>query len=291
MAAGVCFYAVTALRAESPFEITPDVVYGHKAGMALTYDVIRHKEQKNGAAVVFIMSRSWVSPWAPASAFVGQSGPEGFKDFPELAAKRHFRQLVQKGYVLFIVRHGSAPYFKVPDMVADVRRALRHIRLHAPRLAIDPERIGVYGGSAGGQLALMLGTASDNGQRDSPEEVERTSNRVAVVVAYFPVVDFRGGSVDFDPELADDVSPIAHVTPDDPPALLICGSKDGLLGHSQRMYDALQKSSVPSRLIVIEGAGHGFQGADEDRASAALIEWFDQYLARPVAAAGKSDRP
>jgi acetyl esterase/lipase len=155
MAAGVCLCAVTDLRAESPFEITPDVVYGHKAGMALTYDVIRHKETRNGAAVVFIMSRSWVSPWAPASAFVGQSGPEGFKDFPELAAKRHFRQLVEKGYVLFIVRHGSAPYFKVPDMVADVRRAVRHIRLHAGLLEIDPEPIGVYGGSAGGQLALM----------------------------------------------------------------------------------------------------------------------------------------
>lgn len=288
---GVSLGLVSDLPAAERFEITADVVYGRKAGMALTYDVIRPRENRNRAAVIFIMSRSWVSPWAPPGAFVGQSGPEGFKEFPQLAAKKHFRQLVERGYVLFIVRHGSVPHFPIPDAVADVRLAVRHIRFHAGRYGIDDRRIGAYGGSAGGHLALMLGVASDGGRQDSLDEIERTGDCVAAVVAYFPVADFRGWDVDFDPELADDVSPIVHVTPDDPPTLLICGSQDDLLDQSQRMYDALQKNKVASRLMIIEGAGHGFTGEPDDRASAALLEWFDQYLARPAAPTAVHERP
>src|SRR5690349_2130951 len=87
------------LAAGSEFKITPDVVYGHKAGMALTFDVI-HPKKPNGAGVLFMVSGAWISGWAPPEGFVSPKAPAGF---------RHFRELVEHGDTLFIVRHGSSP--------------------------------------------------------------------------------------------------------------------------------------------------------------------------------------
>src|SRR5262245_17171231 len=89
--------AANAARADE-FKITPDVIYGHKAGMALTFDVI-YPKQPNGAAVLFMVSGAWVSPWSPPENFVKENAPFGLK---------HFRGLVDHGYTLFIVRHGSS---------------------------------------------------------------------------------------------------------------------------------------------------------------------------------------
>jgi acetyl esterase/lipase len=250
--------------------------------MALTFDVIQPKEP-NGAGVLFMMSGAWVSKWLP---------PEMFFDPAVPARWQHFSPLLDRGYTLFIVRHGSAPQFKVPEAVADVRRAARYIRLNAEKFGVDPERIGVCGGSAGGHLSLMLGTTADEGDSKAEDAIERSSSRVAAVVAYFPPVDLRQWVGDkrfpglhFDPELAESVSPLLHVSPDDAPTLLVHGDKDDLvkLDNSDRILAAFQEHEVPCELIVIEGAGHGFGGEMGERASNALIEWFDKHLAAGAA--------
>src|SRR5688572_7772652 len=125
--------------------VTADVVYGHKDGMALFYDVFT-PPQPTGAAVLFMVSGGWFSRWQEPQARIDA-----------------FQPLLDKGITVFAVHHGSAPLFKVPDAVADVRRAVRHVRSNATAFGIDATRLGVWGGSAGGHLSLMLGLASDNG--------------------------------------------------------------------------------------------------------------------------------
>jgi acetyl esterase/lipase len=266
-------------RGDEEFTITPDVVYGHKAGMALTFDVIQPKKP-NGVGVLFMMSGGWVSAWVPPQTFVDKNAPELFK---------HFRDIVDHGYTLFVIRHGSSPQFKVPEAVADVRRAVRYVRLHAADFNVDPDRLGVCGGSAGGHLSLMLGTASDDGDKKSKDDIDRTSDRVACVVAYFPPVDLREWvgdkrfpALDFDPKQAESVSPLLFVTKDDPPTLLIHGDKDDLvkIKNSEEILEAFKKEGVPCDLIVEHGAGHGFAGEQANEASKALIKWFDKYLAK-----------
>jgi dipeptidyl aminopeptidase/acylaminoacyl peptidase len=138
----------------------------------------------------------------------------------------------------------------------------------------------------------MLGTASDDGDKKAADEVDRTSDRVQAVVAYYPPVDLRewvGKLTDrypalgFDPKQAESVSPLLHVSADDPPTLLIHGDKDDLVkpDNSERILAAFKKEKVPSELIVIQGAGHGFPGEQGDKAAKALIAWFDKYLAKP----------
>ena len=250
--------------------ITPDVVYGHKDGMALVYDVFQPADA-NGASVLFMVSGGWYSGWAP----------------PE-RRQRQFGYLLDAGFTLFTVQHGSAPRFKVPDAVADVRRAVRHVRMNAERFGVDPQRLGVMGGSAGGHLALMLGLASDGGDVDAEDPVLQVGNRIQAVVAYFPPVDLsnsagpneRFPALDFDPALAADVSPINFVSEDDPPVLMVHGDQDRLvpLSNSKRMGEALDGAGVVNKVVVIEGARHGFRGAHGERARSETLAFLTAHL-------------
>lgn len=282
----VCFIALalagSLARAQDDVEITPDLVYGHKFGMALTMDEFRpqDKEKANGAAVLFMVSGGWVSSWSP---------PEG------MAAR--FKPLTDKGFTVFAVRHGSSPKFTIPEVVADVRRAVRYVRLNAEKFGIDADRIGVNGGSAGGHLSLMLGTTADTGDEKSKDPIERVSDRVAAVVAYYPPTDLRPWVTDpessyyknfpalrFEADKADDYSPLFQVSDDDAPTLLVHGDKDLLvpLDHSEKIMKELEAKNVPAKLVVIEGAAHGFPGEQGVRATNELVAWFEKYLAKPA---------
>src|SRR5690606_11692179 len=135
-----------------------------------------------GAAVMFIVSGAWRSGWIPPESIMSSEAPFDLQQIGEL---------VNAGYTLFIVRHGSAPLFKVPDAVSDVRRAARLVHRNAEDFGIDAERIGVFGASAGGHLSLMLGTTGDDGDPEAQDELARTGNRIRAVVAYCPPVDLR----------------------------------------------------------------------------------------------------
>jgi acetyl esterase/lipase len=272
--------AAPAVRAADESRVIPDVVYGHKDGLALTYDVIRPAKQ-SGAAILWVQSGGWYSAWADPKTLVGSS--KGFLD---------------KGYTVVIVRHGSAPKYTVPEAVADVRRCVRAIRLNAKEHGIDPERLGVLGMSAGGHLSLMLGTTGDDGDPKAKDEVLRQPSRVAAVAALCPPTDLRGWTTDppeaikkvpglkpplaFDAKLEADVSPLLKVTAKAAPALLIHGDKDELVPveHSKNIVPVLEKAKVPVKLVVVEGAGHVFTPKQSaEQVAPAVVDWFEKHLA------------
>lgn len=274
-------------------KITPDVVYGHKDGMALVMHVYR-PAKANGAAVVQINSSGYFSTWEPTNRKAPLVG-----------------LFLDRGYTVFSVFHGSNPKYTVPEIVGDMRRAVRFIRLHAADYEIDPQRLGAIGTSAGGHLALMLATTGDDGKADARDEVSRVSCRVAAAVAIAAPSDLLNmdqarerllekGPVEkalaerlkpafaFDPALVDSVSPRLNVTDDDAPTLLIHGDKDELVSidHSHRIVGELQVKSVPTELIVMEGIGHHAarnpaEAAQWDKAFKGSLAWFDKYLVGP----------
>ena len=252
--------------------VTTDVVYGHKDGLALTFDVHR-PAQPNGAGVIAIVSGGWQSSVEMSRLIVdGYLSP----------------LLNEKGFTVFAVRHGSSPRYPMSAIVADMRRAVRFIRLHAGEYGVDPNRIGVYGGSAGGQLALLLGTTADSGDPSASDSVLRESSRVAAVVASFRPTDLsRWGNRRAFPATAAlteaeaaQYSPIRSVSPRAAPSLIVHGDADTVVPmvEGETMYTALTKAGVPASFIRIEGAGHDFTGADLERASAAMMQWFEQHL-------------
>jgi acetyl esterase/lipase len=268
---------VVAVAQQAP-AIQPDVVYGHKDGLALTLDVYRPSGDANGAGILFMVSGGWYSKWAP---------PEQLLPL--------FQPYLDAGFTLFAVRHGSSPRYGIPEAVDDVRRAVRHVRAHASQWDVDPQRLGVLGMSAGGHLALMLGTTGDDGGAgDDP--VLRTASRVAAVVALVPPTDLRVAvweapeslpayrgfpALNLPLDRAPAMSPVTHATADDAPALVIMGERDELVPprHGEWMRDALAAAQVPHKLLILPNAGHGLEG-DENRQTMLqeAVGWFQSHL-------------
>lgn len=271
----------TAPRKIESVTIEPDVVYGHKDGLAMTMDIYRPTPQANGATILFMVSGGWYSRWAP---------PE--RPRPLL------QPYLDKGYTLIAVRHGSSPRYTIPEAVSDVRRAVRFVRQNAERLRVDADRLGVLGMSAGGHLSLILATTGDDGDPNARDPLDRVSSRVAAAVALVPPTDLRVAvweapeslpsyrafpALDLPLKEAGANSPLVHVTKDDAPSLVIMGGQDKLVPakHGRWIAEAFEKQGVEHKLIVLPDAGHGLQGA-ENRARVVResLAWFDKYLAK-----------
>lgn len=261
-------------------KIEPDVVYGHKDGLAMTFDVHRPEKEANGAAILFMVSGGWYSVWGP---------PEQLRPM--------FGAFLDRGYTVLAVRHGSSPRYKIPEAVADVRRAVRYVRLNAEELGIDPDRLGVMGMSAGGHLSLMLGTTGDDGDAKATDPVDRESSRVQAVVALVPPTDLRVAvweapeslpayrnfpALDMPLAEAEKQSPLVQVTADDAPSLVMMGGKDDLVPprHGEWIDAAFEKAGVERRLMVLPDAGHNlFTPGSAGDVQRAMVEWFDKHLA------------
>lgn len=252
------------------FEVRPDVVYGHKDGMALTYDVFTPTENAKGIGLLFMVSGGWVSSWIQ----------------PDQLGNTLIAPLLQNGYTVIAVRHGSSPRYVVPEIVADVKLALQHVHKHSEEHHIDRHRLGVFGFSAGGHLSLILGTQTND--QGNPE----THPRVKAVAAVFPPTDLEPyvtpgnpliqqfPALKFDAQKAPDVSPLRHVTSDDAPTWLIHGDKDELvpLWHSQKIVEEFENAQVPNELVVMEGFAHGFDADGNQRMFEGMVRWFNLYL-------------
>lgn len=244
-----------------------EVIYGHKLGMALTMDVFKPDGDANGAGILHMVSGRWISSWPV---------------LPQGAYMRRIQALVDRGFTVFAVYHGSSPRFTVPEAVEDVRKALQFVHANAADFGVDPQRLGVHGSSAGGHLALMLGLAPAVNSEDSP------SGLIAALVSFYAPVDLRemdgtssrSGAAGWELSLAPSISPILFVSEDDPPTLLVHGTDDPSIPfrNSERMLEALKEQNVPAELLVLQGAGHGFRGEDRQRAIEALVAWFEKHL-------------
>ncbi|MEM7476149.1 MAG: alpha/beta hydrolase [Planctomycetota bacterium] len=254
-----------------------EVIYGHKDGLAMTYDVFQAGGKANGAAVVFIVSGGWVSKWTP---------PEQtrFVLAPFLA----------KGYTGFAVRHGSSPRYSIAEALADTRRAIRHIKKNAEEYGVAADRVGVFGMSAGGHLTLMLATTGDDGDTRSADPLAQTSSRIRAGVALVPpsnitpyvwstpnlhpqYLEFPG--LNISREEARKLSPLYFVTKDDAPCLIISGAKDTLVPPEQGewIHEKMQEIGVQNKFVLYEKSGHALS-RDMMRAVEESLNWFEKHL-------------
>lgn len=206
-------------------------------------------------------------------------------------------RLAQRGYVAATVDYRLAPAAPFPAAVYDVKAAVRYLRANAARLDIDPSRIGVTGGSAGGHLALFLGLTAGIPEFEGDGPNRDQSSKVSCVVDYYGPSDFTksyGRSVDAAEVLplflGGDLnqarlthlraSPLNWVTPSAAPTLAIQGTRDRYVAYEQSVWiiDRLLSVGVEAELETIEGADHGFKGADAERAEQRMMAFFDRYL-------------
>jgi acetyl esterase/lipase len=269
---------------------TVAVAYGQRGGNKLFLDVLR-PQNPNGLGVLFLVSCGWKS-----------AGPGDFK--PWMATP-----LLRRGYTVFAIYHISQPKATVMSIIEDVNRAVRFVRFHASEYGIDPRRLGVTGGSAGGHLALMLATCGRPGDTNATDPVDRASSAVQAIAIFFPVTDLLnlGASTEnagdggppknlhdaFGPDstnlavwkiIGRDSSPIYHLSTNLPPVLILHGDADTLvpLDQSERFAAQARALGDTVKLIPRHGAKHGWPTMVLDLRQ--FADWFDEHLATNRAA-------
>jgi acetyl esterase/lipase len=271
---------------------TEDVIYGRKFGMALTMDVFQPARQ-NSCGIIFLVNGGWLS--SKATPLMVTIQPDYYKPF------------LDRGYTVFAVVTSSQPAFTIPDIMADVQRAVRFVRHHATRFDVRPDRLGVTGSSSGGQLTLMIATQGGPGTPDATDPVDRESSAVQAATCFFPPTDFLnygGPGIDavglgpmkpleaaFVPRsqsesgrlsLGKEISPIYFVTSSLPPTLIIHGDADQVVPIQQAESFVERARSAGAKhieLITRQGKGHGWgefwKSSDDIRA---FVNWFDRFL-------------
>lgn len=275
--------------------ITIVVSYGEGTLTGLTYCTV---DGVSSLMDVYVPDASKARP-LPAAVHVhgggwtGGSRSKGFS-FPDVV-----RTLLDRGYLVVSVDYRLAPTYKYPAQIKDVKCAIRHLRANAARYGLDPDRIGAWGGSAGGQLVGLLGTADASAGFDDTGGFAGESSRVQAVIAQSAITDFTHPEElndDYhrefltwpDPESPEmiEASPVTHVSPDDSPFFFIVGDEDDLVlpAQSKRMNGLLLAQGIPSDLLVVLHADHALQPTSSpiDPSTAVIIErmadFFDRHL-------------
>ena len=282
LAAGVWLYYHPSLAS------VQRVTYGQRHGHEVSYDVVR-PENPNGLGVALMVSGRW------------KSGTNSFR--PWMTAP-----LLRRGYTILAVYHVSQPEATVAEIFEDVSRAIRHIRHHAQEHGIDPKRLGVTGGSAGGHLSLLLATRGGPSLAQTADPIDRESSAVQAVAIFYPVTDLLnlGDSTEnlhdggppksfveaFRPQpngltnwvdIGKPLSPIFHLHPGVAPTLIYHGDADTLvpLDQSQRYQARAREVGSTVELVVHPGGKHGWLTMLWDIYH--FADWFDQHLVSTTA--------
>lgn len=263
---------------------TNAIAYGKRGGETLALDVLR-PAKPNGVGVLLLVSGGW------------KSGKPG--SFGEWMAA----PLIRRGYTVFPIYHVSQPKATIMEITDDMHRAVRFVRHHAKDYGIDPQRIGVTGGSAGGHLSLMLATRGGPGRPDATDPVDRESSAVQAAAIFYPVTDLlnlgksRENPGDGGPPksyvkgfgaaatnmalwkvVGRETSPLYYVTSNLPPVLIYHGDADTLtpLEQTEWFQAAARKVGREVQVKVHPGGDHGWLTMPMDIREFGI--WFDQKL-------------
>ncbi len=254
-------------KAAAPFDpaklgtVERDVTYGNAGGVQLKMDIYYPKQMAEPVpAVMYVHGGGWT---------------EGNKD--NGAGAKMISPLQDAGFLVVSIDYRLAPEYKFPAQIEDVKCAVRFLRANATQFGIDPGRIGAIGGSAGGHLVSLLGVTDENAGLEGSGGSAGQSSRVQAVVDMFGPSDlsqeFGGGAAgnalgssvfgtsDRGSDILKQASPVTYVSADDPAFLILQGDQDNLVppSQSQELHDVLQAAGVPSTLVMVKNAGHGFK--------------------------------
>jgi len=272
-------------------EASYDVEYGKGGTKPLLLDLFKPKEIKKPVpGLIFVHGGAW-----------REGSRKNYGTY-----SRHF---ASKGYVVATIEYrlsGEAPF---PAAIQDVNCAIRWMRANAAKLGVDPNKIGLVGGSAGGHLVMLAaygpndpeleGTGGNNGVSSRVQAVvdiyglvrlvgrRRGPFRMAPARSADPLLQFMGcKAADDDPDLYEKASPITHLTKDAPPTLILHGTVDELVGvgHSDKLAAKLSELGVPYLYDRIEGWNHGMDIVKEvhDHCEWMMDQFFAQVLPLPA---------
>jgi acetyl esterase/lipase len=262
--AAMIFALLTSLpiraQSDAAYLQVSDIHYGTGDGKPLLMDLFLPKQpiRRPTPAVLWIHGGGW--------ELGDKSGNSGAK------------LLGSHGFVTAALTYRLSGQARFPAAIEDCKCAIRFLRASAAKYGIDSERIGVAGASAGGHLALLVGTADEKAGLEGSGGWPGVSSKVSAAVSWYGPTDFTVGEKAFErgsgrapakflggtwaekPDVYRRASPISYVSATAPPILLFHGDHDQIVPFSQaeRMLAAYRKAGREAQLIKVEGAGHDF---------------------------------
>jgi acetyl esterase/lipase len=244
-----------------------DVEFAAADGLDLKLDIYRPDGPPNGLAILFLHGGGWRG---------------GAKEMMRPVA----RAMAEHGFVGLPAQYRVTTQAPWPAQIDDVRTAIGWIRQQSDQLGIDPDRIVLWGSSAGAHLALLAAGTPHEPSFDSsspaPPAGDVANPVGAVVAVHAPTNLYIGGArehggtpatvllgEDGTPEAARAASPLTYVSPRFPPTLLLHGTDDRVVHHSasQQMQDAMRAVHAPADLHLYHGHTHGFAAVPSMRAA------------------------
>ncbi len=226
----------------------------------------------------------------------------GWKDRQVEQDKPMMERLATRGFVTAIVAYRLSTQAPYPAAINDCKAAVRYLRAHAAELKIDPDRIGVMGGSAGGHLTGLM--AMTNGlseyEGDGPNRDQSSAVKAAIVMAGSQdliaankdksnpsAVAFLGGTYQEKPEIYEQASPLQHVRAGAPPTIFIEGERDTLKIGRAEMQDKLRALGIETELHTLKDAPHPFWMSQPwcDQVVDIASAFFKKHLGEPKLAA------
>lgn len=202
--------------------------------------------------------------------------------------------LASNGYVAMSIDYKLASSKKAiwPQNLWDCKTAVRWLRKNADRLGIDPDRIGVMGGSAGGHLASMVALTLPEDKLDPSEPYGDLSCAVRCCVNMYGITDIAryhdvkmlGKSIAEDPELYRIASPLTYVRKSSPPFLILHGTADTTvkIEQSEWLAAAMKEAGAPHEFLIIRGAPHTFDLQPKQKdLRPVVLEFLEKHLRNP----------
>lgn len=263
-----------------------DIIYAQPLHYRpLRLDVYRRPSDRPQPLIVHVHGGAWVNGTKRVA------GP--IRDFPAVLA-----QLAARGFVVASVEYRLDGEAKFPAAIQDVKAAIRFLRQHAQDYGIDSAHVGIFGESAGGQLAALAATSCGvTALEPAGSEPNDPSDCVQAAAPWYGVYDFETvplppGSTgpapylgcatsQCPPDKLRFASPVAYVDAKDPPMLLIHGAADTLVAPSQTVeFDKrLRAANVPVQTIMLPAVNHGLVGKSTEITAAAIHRALDATLA------------
>jgi acetyl esterase/lipase len=193
------------------------------------------------------------------------------------------------GVAAFVLKYRIAPRYHHPAPMQDAQRAIRTVRAKAKDYGVDPNKIGIWGFSAGGHLASTAGTHFDDGDANATDPIDQVGCRPDFLILCYPVITFtdttmhRGSRDNLlgknpDEKLVESLSNEKQVTEKTPPTFLFHTDEDKGVPpeNSVLFYLALKKAKVPAEMHIYEKGQHGVGLAPKDPV---LSTWPDRLAA------------
>ncbi len=299
----VLLVATSLATAQAPRQKLPD---GTKVHANLEYVPDGHERQRLNLYVPANADAPLPAiVWIHGGAWMGGSKDGGS---PALS-------FVGKGYALACINYRLSQHAVFPAQLDDCKAAIRWLRANANTYNLNPERIGVWGASAGGHLVALLGASGNVEDREGTGGNAGQSSRVQAVVDFFGPTDFLqmdahalprarlkhdpanspesrliGGAIQENVEKVKCANPITYVTKDAPPFLIVHGEQDPLVPchQSELLYEALKQAGSDVTFYKIAGAGHGSSEFNTNMMRAAVQAFFDRHLKPRSGSAAKT---